>query len=94
MKILYKPVGILAGVIGAKIGRDAFNALWARIDDGAPPDPTTEQATLTKVVGAAVLEAATKAAITAAVDRGSARVFQYLTGIWPGNKPEELPEKT
>jgi hypothetical protein len=94
MKILYKPVGIVAGVIGAKLGRDAFRAMWARIDDAQPPDPTAEDATLTKVVGAAVLEAATMAAIAAVVDRGSARAFHYLTGIWPGNQHPELPEKT
>ncbi len=94
MKILYKPFGILAGVIGARLGRNAFKALWARFDAADPPEPTTEEASLVKVVGAAALEAATMAAIGAAVDRGSARAFHYLTGIWPGNKQQELPENT
>jgi hypothetical protein len=84
MKIFYKPFGLIAGMIGARAGRGAFEALWSRIDLGDPPAPTTEDASLTKVVLAATLEAATMAGIAAAVDRGSARAFHYLTGIWPG----------
>ena len=93
MKILYKPFAIIAGMIGAKLGRNAFKALWARIDDADPPDPTTDGASGRKVVGAAALEAATMAGVAAAVDRASARAFHHLTGIWPGKKPEpeQLP---
>jgi hypothetical protein len=90
MKILYKPFGIIAGLIGARIARAAFTGLWARIDKDAPPKPTTEEASFPKVVGAAALEAATMAGIGAAVDRVGARVFHHLTGIWPGDKhPKE-----
>lgn len=91
MKILYKPFAIIAGVIGAKLGRNTFKALWARIDAADPPDPTTAGASLPKVVTAAALEAATMAGIAAAVDRMSARFFHHLTGIWPGKKTEQLP---
>ncbi len=86
MRILYKPFAIVAGVIGAKLGQSAFKALWSRVDQAEPPKPRTEEAPLPKVVGAAVLEAATMAGVGAAVDRASARVFHYLTGIWPGEK--------
>lgn len=86
MKILYKPFGIIAGLIGARIAQAVFSALWDRIDHDAPPKPTTEQASFPKVVGAAALEAATMAGIGAAVDRVGARVFHHLTGIWPGEK--------
>ena len=90
MKILYKPFGIIAGLIGARIATSTFKAIWARIDEEAPPKPTTAEASFPKVVAAAALEAATMAAIGAAVDRAGARAFQHLTGIWPGErKPEE-----
>jgi hypothetical protein len=89
MKILYKPFGIIAGLIGARIAKSVFSAIWARIDRDAPPKPTTEEASLPKVVGAAALEAATMAGIGAAVDRLGARVFHHLTGIWPGEKHAE-----
>jgi hypothetical protein len=88
MKILYKPFGIIASLIGAKIANNVFKALWSRIDHEDPPSPTTAEASFPKVVGAAALEAATKAAISAAVDRAGARTFHHLTGIWPGDHRE------
>ena len=93
MKVLYKPFAIIASLIGARLGRNAFKKVWAKIDDTDPPDPTTAEATFPKVVGAAALEAATVAAIGAAVDRASARSFHYLTGFWPGKQREERPKK-
>jgi hypothetical protein len=92
MKFLYKPFAIIAGVIGAKLGQSAFKAIWAKFDEAEPPKATTEDASLPKVVGAKVLEAATVAGVAAAVDRASARSFQYLTGMWPGDKDEESDE--
>lgn len=89
MKILYKPFGILAGLIGARIARSIFVAVWARIDEAEPPSPTTEDASFPKVVAAAALEAATMASIGAVVDRAGARVFHHLTGFWPGEKHED-----
>ena len=91
MKILYKPFGIIAGLIGAKIANTVFKSLWTRIDEEDPPTPTTAEASFPKVVGAAALEAATMAAIGAAVNRASARTFQHLTGIWPGERRQ--PER-
>ncbi len=84
MNLLYKPFAVLAGVIGAKLGRSVFRSLWAKIDTAEPPAPTTAEGSLPKVVGAAALEAATMAGVAAAVDRASARAFHYLIGIWPG----------
>jgi hypothetical protein len=89
MKLLYKPFGIIAGLIGARIATAIFKAVWARIDEQAPPKPTTEEASMPKVVAAAALEAATMAGIGAAVERGGARVFHHLTGFWPGDKRED-----
>ncbi len=89
MRLLYKPFSIIAGVIAAKLGQSMFKKLWSRIDDSEPPKPTTEEASLPKVVAAAALEAATLAGIAALVDRFSARTFQHLTGIWPAKKSEK-----
>jgi hypothetical protein len=92
MKFLYKPFGIIAGLIGARLGRNVFRSVWARIDSGAPPGPTTPDASVQKVVGAAALQAATMAGVGAAVDRASIRAFHYLTGIWPAKKPAKPTE--
>jgi hypothetical protein len=88
MKILYKPFAIIAGLIGARIANVIFRGLWSRVDDSDPPKPTTAGASFGKVVGAAALEAATVAGVGAAVSRASARTFEHLTGIWPGDKPK------
>jgi hypothetical protein len=89
MKLLYKPFGIIAGVIGAKVGQSVFKSLWARVDDSPPPRPELEQAPLAKVVAASALEAATLAGVGAAADTLSRRWFHYLTGIWPGRKESD-----
>lgn len=89
MKILYLPFKIVSGFIGSKLGNRVFKQLWGTIDDEEPPRPTTEEASFSKVVGAAALEAATLAGVAALVDRASARVFEYFTGIWPGKQEPE-----
>jgi Protein of unknown function (DUF4235) len=89
MKLIYKPFALVFSIIAARMGRNAFKSLWTRIDEQDPPDPTTKEAGLAKVVGAAALEAATVAGVAAAADRVAARTFHYLTGYWPGKKREE-----
>jgi hypothetical protein len=86
MRMLYKPFGIIAGVVGAKVGQNVFKALWARVDESPPPRPELERAPLAKVVAASALEAATLAGVGAAADTLSRRWFHYLTGFWPGPK--------
>jgi hypothetical protein len=89
MKILYKPFGIIAGIIGGKIADNLFKTIWSRFDQEDPPRALTAEASFPKVVGAAALEAATVAAVGAAVDRAGARAFHHLTGIWPGDHREQ-----
>jgi hypothetical protein len=86
MKLLYKPFALIAGVIGAKVGERLFRAVWSKIDQGEPPEPTRCDAPAGKAVGAAALEAATLAASKAAATRASARSFHYVFGIWPGGE--------
>lgn len=93
MKIFYKPFGIIAGMIGAKVGQRVFAKVWARVDMLAPPEPTAGDAPLPKVVAAAALEAATMAAIGAVVDRAAASTFHYLFGAWPGKSQQEKTEE-
>jgi hypothetical protein len=88
MRFLYKPFGLVASIAGAKLGQSVFKTVWARIDESEPPKPKTEEAPLGKVVIASALEAAMLAGVGAAVDRVAMRGFRYLTGIWPGDRPE------
>ncbi len=84
MKIFYKPFGMVAGIIGARLGSRVFQAVWDSIDTAPPPAAEAGDAPLGKVVAAAALQAATMAAMGALVDRAAARAFRGLVGTWPG----------
>jgi Protein of unknown function (DUF4235) len=92
MKILYKPLSIIAGFVSARLGRSVFQSVWTKIDEAPPPVPGTGEASLAKVVGAQALQAAVMAGVAAAVDRGFARSFHHLVGAWPSKPPKPEPE--
>jgi hypothetical protein len=85
VKLLFKPMSVIVGVLAARVGRSAFKSVWSLIDDGEPPKPTVAHATLQKVVLASVLEAWTMAAAGALGERAAAQTFSHLFGVWPGD---------
>lgn len=86
MKLLYKPFGLVAGLVGGLLARRLFTVVWGAIDDQEPPEAKTERASWTRVVAAAAIQGATFSATRAVVDRAGARTFHHLFGIWPGEK--------
>ncbi|MEA2156233.1 MAG: hypothetical protein QOE11_2373 [Solirubrobacteraceae bacterium] len=90
MKILYKPFGIVIGILAGFLARQVFNQVWGHIDDREPPKATTEESSWGQVLGAAAVQGATFAVTKAAVNRSGAKGFERLTGFWPG---EKRPEK-
>ncbi len=40
MKLLYKPFGVILGILAGLLGRKAFDFVWTKIDDEEPPEPT------------------------------------------------------
>jgi hypothetical protein len=89
MKLIYKPFGIVMGVLAGLLSKKLFEQLWGVIDKEEPPKATTERAPLAKVFGAAALQGVTFKVTRAAVDRAGARGFANLTGTWPGEKEPE-----
>ncbi|MEA2125337.1 MAG: hypothetical protein QOI80_2119 [Solirubrobacteraceae bacterium] len=89
MKLIYKPFGIVFGIIAGLLSRRLFGFIWARFDEEEPPHAKTKEAATGKVIGAAVLQGAVFAGTRAAVDRWGARVFYKFTGTWPGPKVQE-----
>jgi len=85
MKLLYKPFGIVAGILGGLLARRIFDALWGAVDDEAPPRPLNEPASWQRVIGAAALQGVTFSVTKAVVDRAGARGFQHVIGAWPGD---------
>jgi hypothetical protein len=89
MKILYKPFGLVLGLLAGLISQKLFNAVWGIFDKEEPPKPTTEEAVWLKVIAAAAVQGVTFRVTRAAVDRLGAQGFRYFTGIWPGEKHQE-----
>jgi Protein of unknown function (DUF4235) len=92
MRLLFLPFSIIGRIISARLGRSVFNSIWARFDDAPPPNPTSGQASVAKVVAAHALEAGVMAGAAAAVDRYNARIFHHLIGIWPAKPAKAKTE--
>jgi hypothetical protein len=89
MGVLYKPLGILAGMVKKRAGKAASVKVWAQLGHPeGPPSPTAGKQSIAFLAASAALEAATLAAVAAAVDQLFARVFHHLFGAWPGKPPE------
>src|SRR5690349_11863759 len=86
MKLIYKPFGIVMGVIAGLLSKRLFEFIWSKFDDEDPPKPTTKYAPWGKVLAAAAVEGITFKVTRAAVDRAGAKGFDHLTGVWPGEK--------
>ena len=91
MKLLYKPFGIVLGIVAGLLSRRLFTVIWGRIDPDheEPPEAKTKDTTAAKAIGAAALQAAVFSAVRAGVDRAGARAFERTTGVWPGEKEKD-----
>ena len=84
--IIYKPIGIIAGVIAGLLSARLFTWVWGKFDDEEPPKPNTEWADWPKLLSAAAIQGVIFRVVRTVVDRGTAKGFHYLTGIWPGER--------
>jgi len=92
LKILYKPISIIASVLGGVLAGAIFKRVWkmAGREDGAP-EATDAGRRWGEVLIAATLQGAIFALVKAATDRGAATLTRRLLGFWPGKgaEPEE-----
>ena len=86
MKLIYKPFGIVSGILAGFVAKKLFEAVWGIFDNEEPPTATTLQTTWPKVIGAAAVEGVAFKVTRAAVNRVGAQGFAHLTGFWPGEK--------
>ena len=92
MGAIYKPFGIIIGLLAGQLGKKIFDFVWKKIDDEDPPKPTTEEADWSKILFAAAVQGVIFRMTRVVVDRYGAKGFSYLTGVWPGEKRPD-PEK-
>ena len=85
MKLLYKPLGALVGVISGLIAGTAFKQVWRRVGhEDEAPTATDHKPGWPEVLLAAALQGAIFGVVRAAVNRAGAVGFARLTGVWPG----------
>jgi hypothetical protein len=92
MSLVFRPVGILTGLLAGIIGKKIFNIVWGLIDDEDAPEPKHREIALGKLVLALLLEGAIFRALRGLADHGARHGFARLTGEWPGQErpdPEE-----
>jgi hypothetical protein len=87
--IIYKPIGIVMGILAGLLGKRVFDFVWGKIDEEDPPKPNTQAVSWGKVLSAAALQGVIFKVVRAAVDRETAKGFHYVTGVWPGERTPE-----
>jgi len=86
MKVIYRPIGLLLGVLAGLAGKRILDFAWTKIDEEDPPKGTTQYAPWVKVLGAAALQGVIFKTTRVVVDRYAAKGWTYLTGSWPGER--------
>jgi uncharacterized protein YidB (DUF937 family) len=85
IKLLYKPWGMLAGMMGGALAGMLVKRVWKFLSgDDVRPTATDRSRGWIEVVLAAAFEGAVYGAVKAFVDRGGAAGFEKATGTWPG----------
>jgi hypothetical protein len=84
MRTLYKPLGLLFGVLGGLVASAVFEQVWKHVSGGGEaPDATDPDRSWSDVLVAAAIEGAVFGLVKAAVDRGGAEAYERLTGVRP-----------
>lgn len=85
-KILYRPFGIVSGIVGGIAAGAIFKQVWRRVqDEDDAPDALQAEYPWGEMLFAAAVQGAIFAVVKAAADRGGAKLFERWTGEWPGD---------
>lgn len=87
-KLLYRPVGLISGILGGLFASIIFKQIWKRVSPGHQsdaPGPLQSEYSFKEVLLAALVQGALYAVIKAVITRQGARAFERATGEWPGS---------
>ncbi len=83
-KFLYKPLGMLFGVLGGLTASAVFRKVWQKATgEDEPPTATDKDLSWREVLIAATIQGAIFGLVKAAIDRGGAAGYRKVTGKWP-----------
>jgi uncharacterized protein DUF4235 len=94
-KLLYKPVAIVAGIVGGVLSGLVFKNFWKVVGRGSDRPCRWIQSGAGEVLLASVLHGAIYALVKTAVDRGAAEWTRKAVGIWPDgtlDHPDKSPD--
>ena len=86
MGAIYKPIGLILGILSGLVSKRIFNFVWTQLDEEDPPKGTTEQASWRKILAVAAVQGVIFKSTRVVVERYGAKGWSYLTGTWPGEK--------
>jgi hypothetical protein len=89
IKLLFRPVSILGGLVAGLLARRSFALIWRLVDDKRPPQSDQRAVSMPKLALALALEGAVFRAVKGLVDHASRRGFADFTGRWPGSEGPE-----
>jgi hypothetical protein len=85
VKLVYKPVGLLFGLLGGIVAGMIFKRLWQAIaHESRSPAAMDRNRGWGEVIAAAAAQGAVFGGVKAVIDRAGAAGFARATGVWPG----------
>lgn len=86
-KILYRPWGLVASMLGGLVASQIFHKVWAKVDPESsdPPTPLQSEYSFPKILAAAAVQGAIFTVVRAVINRAGAKAFERWTGEWPGD---------
>jgi hypothetical protein len=88
VKLIFAPIGIVAGLLAGLLAQKGFDRIWALVDDEEPPEPDQRDVPYRKLIPALLVEGALFRLTKGLVDHRVRGMFAWLTGSWPGESRE------
>ncbi len=86
MTALFRPFGLIAGLLAGLLARKIFEKGWGSVSDLEPPSPEQRDPGMRRLILALLLEGAIFTVVRGLVDHGARVGFQRYTGAWPGDE--------
>jgi Protein of unknown function (DUF4235) len=89
VKLIFAPIGIVAGLLAGLVAQKGFERLWSAFDEEEAPAPDQRDASFPKLIAALAVEGAVFRLTKGLVDHAVRSGFARTTGRWPGEEPSK-----